>query len=66
VATAHLAIILPEAQPAHPVAALDVVAWVEEVCGLNPVLGVHLQAIKGRHAAICHQVRLSLLIHPIY
>jgi hypothetical protein len=43
-APAHLAIILPVAEPAHPVAALNVAAWVEEVCGLNPVLGVHLQS----------------------
>jgi hypothetical protein len=45
-ATAHLAVILTVAQPAHPVTALDVAAWVEGVLGLNPVLGVGLQAVK--------------------
>jgi hypothetical protein len=45
-AAAYLAVILPVAEPAHPVAALNVAAWVEEVCGLNPVLGEHLQVIN--------------------
>jgi hypothetical protein len=61
-----LAIIGMVAEPAHPVAALNVAAWVDEVCGLNPVLGVQLQAIKGRQASSCHQVRLTLLIYPIH
>jgi hypothetical protein len=68
-ATAHLAVISTEAKPAHPVAALDVAAWVEEVCGLNPVLGVHLQAVKCYqdrahvHAYSMH-ARLSVLLGP--
>jgi hypothetical protein len=32
-ATAYLAVVLPVAEPAHPVAALDVAAWVEGVWG---------------------------------
>jgi hypothetical protein len=66
-ATAHLAIILPVEQPAHPVAALNVAAWVQEVCGLNPVLGVGLQAIKGYqhwahvNADLMHARQLALM-----
>jgi hypothetical protein len=41
-ASAHLAIILPVAEPAHPVAALNVAARIEGVLRLDPVLGYHL------------------------
>jgi hypothetical protein len=43
-APAHLAVIGTVAKPAHPVAALNVAAWVEGALGWHPVLGVHLQA----------------------
>jgi hypothetical protein len=53
-AAAHLAVIGTVAQPAHPVAALNVAAWVEGVLGEHPVLGVHLQAVRSyRHKGQC-------------
>jgi hypothetical protein len=42
----HLAIILPVAEPAHPVAALNVAARVDGALSLKPVLGVHLQVVQ--------------------
>jgi hypothetical protein len=39
----HQTSILAVAEPAHPVAALNVAACIYGVLGLNPMLGVHLQ-----------------------